>query len=47
MFVMSSLSVAQRRELSYTREELVQKCSFNGQACDLEKLVSEYSFNTS
>lgn len=39
MFVMSALSVDQRRQLSYTKEEFVQKCSFNGKACDIDKYV--------
>uniref|UniRef100_A0A914Y447 Degenerin mec-4/10 cytosolic domain-containing protein n=1 Tax=Panagrolaimus superbus TaxID=310955 RepID=A0A914Y447_9BILA len=36
MFAMAALSMEQRMLLSNTKRELVHKCSFNGQACDIE-----------
>ena len=37
MFAMAALSMEQRMLLSNTKRELVHKCSFNGQACDIDK----------
>ncbi|KAE9414547.1 hypothetical protein Angca_007670 [Angiostrongylus cantonensis] len=36
MFAMATLSMDDRKKLSTTKRELVQKCSFNGKACDIE-----------
>uniref|UniRef100_A0A7E4V225 Amiloride-sensitive sodium channel n=1 Tax=Panagrellus redivivus TaxID=6233 RepID=A0A7E4V225_PANRE len=36
MFAMAALSMEQRMLLSNTKRELVHKCSFNGQACDID-----------
>ncbi|KAK6765985.1 hypothetical protein RB195_025725 [Necator americanus] len=36
MFAMATLSMDAREKLSTTKRELVQKCSFNGKACDIE-----------
>ncbi|RCN53789.1 hypothetical protein ANCCAN_00283 [Ancylostoma caninum] len=36
MFAMATLSMEDREKLSTTKRELVQKCSFNGKACDIE-----------
>lgn len=30
MFAMATLSMDQRRKMSYTKEEFIHKCSFNG-----------------
>ena len=37
MFAMSSLSAADRKLMSYEKDELIHKCSFNGGACDIKK----------
>ncbi|KJH52915.1 degenerin [Dictyocaulus viviparus] len=37
MFAMATLSMEDRKKLSTTKRELVQKCSFNGKACDIEQ----------
>ncbi|KAK6059391.1 Amiloride-sensitive sodium channel [Cooperia oncophora] len=36
MFAMATLSMEDREKLSTTKRELVQKCSFNGKACDID-----------
>ena len=36
MFAMATLSMEDRAKLSTTKRELIQKCSFNGKACDIE-----------
>uniref|UniRef100_A0A183G2S3 Degenerin n=1 Tax=Heligmosomoides polygyrus TaxID=6339 RepID=A0A183G2S3_HELPZ len=36
MFAMATLSMDDREKLSTTKRELVQKCSFNGKACDID-----------
>uniref|UniRef100_A0A914X6W9 Uncharacterized protein n=1 Tax=Plectus sambesii TaxID=2011161 RepID=A0A914X6W9_9BILA len=36
MFAMAALPMSDREALSTTKRELVQKCSFNGIACDIE-----------
>jgi hypothetical protein len=39
LFAMSSLSMEERMLLSNSKRELIHKCSFNGKACDIDKLV--------
>ncbi|CAJ0567782.1 unnamed protein product, partial [Mesorhabditis spiculigera] len=36
MFVMSALPMDEREKLSTQKRELIQKCSFNGEACDID-----------
>ncbi|PIO52593.1 hypothetical protein TELCIR_26098 [Teladorsagia circumcincta] len=38
MFAMATLSMEDREKLSTTKRELVQKCSFNGKACDIDAI---------
>lgn len=40
IFAMATLSMEKRQDISSTKKELVHKCSFNGLACDIEKLVN-------
>lgn len=37
IFAMAELSERQREALSIQKHQLIHKCSFNGQACDIEK----------
>ncbi|KAE9550741.1 hypothetical protein FO519_006042 [Halicephalobus sp. NKZ332] len=37
MFAMAALTMEKRKLLSNTKRELVHKCSFNGQACDIDQ----------
>lgn len=39
IFAMSELSKAQRIALSAQKRQLIQKCSFNGAECNIEKSV--------
>jgi uncharacterized Fe-S radical SAM superfamily protein PflX len=40
VFAMATLSMSDRRALSYSKQDLLQKCSFNGEQCDIEKYAS-------
>uniref|UniRef100_A0A0K0FMN3 Degenerin mec-10 (inferred by orthology to a C. elegans protein) n=1 Tax=Strongyloides venezuelensis TaxID=75913 RepID=A0A0K0FMN3_STRVS len=47
IFAMSELSEAVRRSLSIQKHQLIQKCSFNGAACDIDndfKIVTDPTF---
>jgi hypothetical protein len=37
VFAMATLSMRERSDLSYTKHEFVQKCSFNSQGCNIEE----------
>lgn len=37
LFVMTALPVEERLRISTQKHEIIQKCSFNGKACDIEK----------
>lgn len=37
IFAVSSLDVEEQSRLSYTKEEFITKCSFNGRQCFVEK----------
>jgi hypothetical protein len=37
IFAMSELSMDQRRALSDAKHQLVRKCSFNGQPCNIDE----------
>lgn len=39
IYAMSELSTNQRIALSTQKRQLIQKCSFNGAACNIDKLV--------
>lgn len=39
IFAMSELPARRRIELSHKKRELIQKCSFNGAECNIDKLV--------
>ena len=42
VFAMASLPMAKRKELSMSKADFVQRCSFNGKQCDIEQLVNEF-----
>lgn len=37
IFAIAAMSALQRSELSYTKDEFIRKCSFNGRECSIEK----------
>ena len=37
IFAMSALSEGQRKNMSQAKHNLIQKCSFNGQSCNIDK----------
>lgn len=39
IFAVSSLDAQEQSRLSYTKEEFITKCSFNGRQCFVEKLI--------
>jgi hypothetical protein len=39
IFAMSALDTERKREVSTQKHQLIHKCSFNGQACDIDRFV--------
>ncbi|KAH7697981.1 CBN-ASIC-1 protein, partial [Aphelenchoides avenae] len=42
VFAVSSLSKEQKNSMSYSKRELITKCSFNGKPCSVERDFTEY-----